>query len=550
MLFDFSQFEKDLNKALSLFDSATAIKLCDELQEFLNSSTEEVPAKKLENVLQALRNKRMFAQMQKMGDWFLQTGRTTYKIRRQYAQSLIDQGIYSAAICILTELKRSTENDKTPQAENENREALGLLGRVYKQLYVNASQPENPRFVDLLKLAIQYYQQVYTMNPKENLWHGINMVALIKRAQADKIVLTGFPDPDQIAKEIIGVIEEKDAEKKADVWDFATAMEACIALDKANDALEWANKYINSQNRDEFEISSTLRQLQELWRLDPGKEIGKELLPVLQSALLKREGGNVVLNTSDLQKQKEPDAASVEKLERVFGITSYQAFEWYRKGLGRCYPVARIGKNSTKGAGTGFLLKGKQLHPDLKDQIVLLTNAHVISDVPLFQKNSLKPNEVVVILETVNKETELRLEKLFLTSPSNELDFSILIFDEESRKQLIQLTANIDLYNISEALPSAEDKDRIYIIGHPWGGSLQISLQDNVFLAQKEQYLHYRTPTDPGSSGSPIFNDNWDLIGIHHSGKQSIKESDSEEANEGIWMQSIIKFIAEKINKN
>jgi endonuclease G len=33
-----------------------------------------------------------------------------------------------------------------------------------------------------------------------------------------------------------------------------------------------------------------------------------------------------------------------------------------------------------------------------------------------------------------------------------------------------------------------------------------------------DNYLHYRTDTSPGSSGSPVFNDQWEIVALHHSG--------------------------------
>ncbi len=102
-------------------------------------------------------------------------------------------------------------------------------------------------------------------------------------------------------------------------------------------------------------------------------------------------------------------------------------------------------------------------------------------------------------------------------------------------------------YWISLQLPELHRGKRIYVIGHPEGKELSYSLQDNRLIAYDVEYVHYRSPTTHGSSGSPLFNDDWLLIGIHH-GKadKSLdkKKKDQEyEANEGIPLSAIITAV-------
>jgi hypothetical protein len=428
---------------------------------------------------------------------------------------------------------------------------MGLIGRVYKQLYVNADKPGNPRFSVLLKQSLQHYQSVYALSPEDSLWHGINLVALLRRAEKDKLQLNGFPDAAKVAKEILSLIEEKDSNGKADTWDFATAMEACTALNKPAEALAWTNRYVHAPYTDAFELGSTSRQLKEVWKLDENKGIGKQVLPLLQAALLKREGTNILLDTEGFQKQQKEDSSYGKNLERVFGAESFKTFDWYIRGKDRCMPVARIGKDKSKGFGTGFLMKGELLHKKLKGQVVLLTNAHVLSNSPAINNGSMLPEEAVVILETIDSKTELKLKKVFWSSTAKKLDVSVLLFDDASQAKLTTLTKGIDFYNIAKTLPATDGQQRVYIIGYPAGGTLQISLQDNVFLAQKDPLLHYRTPTVGGSSGSPVFNDNWELVAIHHAGSPVMKKLDRSggvyEANEGIAIQHIIKTLNKEV---
>jgi len=79
----------------------------------------------------------------------------------------------------------------------------------------------------------------------------------------------------------------------------------------------------------------------------------------------------------------------------------------------------------------------------------------------------------------------------------------------------------------------------------PAPGSLSFSIQDNVLLDHEAPRLHYRAPTEGGSSGSPVFNSQWKLIGLHHAGSKEMRrlhgQAGTYAANEGIWIQSIIE---------
>jgi V8-like Glu-specific endopeptidase len=96
-------------------------------------------------------------------------------------------------------------------------------------------------------------------------------------------------------------------------------------------------------------------------------------------------------------------------------------------------------------------------------------------------------------------------------------------------------------------MPTVNSGQRLYVIGHPRGGGLMFSMQDNRLVdhgAPTDYRVHYRTPTEPGSSGSPVFNGSWELVALHHSGSATMKRihgAGTYEANEGIWIQAIRK---------
>jgi V8-like Glu-specific endopeptidase len=67
--------------------------------------------------------------------------------------------------------------------------------------------------------------------------------------------------------------------------------------------------------------------------------------------------------------------------------------------------------------------------------------------------------------------------------------------------------------------PTQVRKDeRVSIIQHPGGHLKQISMQNNFIAYADAREVQYTTSTLPGSSGSPVFNDNFEVVAIHHSG--------------------------------
>jgi hypothetical protein len=59
---------------------------------------------------------------------------------------------------------------------------------------------------------------------------------------------------------------------------------------------------------------------------------------------------------------------------------------------------------------------------------------------------------------------------------------------------------------------------RVNIIQHPGGHFKKISMQNNFVAYADRQAVQYYTSTLPGSSGSPVFNDAFEVVAIHHSG--------------------------------
>jgi len=104
----------------------------------------------------------------------------------------------------------------------------------------------------------------------------------------------------------------------------------------------------------------------------------------------------------------------------------------------------------------------------------------------------------------------------------------------------------------ASSLSAADVKvnDYVNIIQHPGGLPKQIALYHNVVVFVGGDRVQYLTDTLPGSSGSPVFDSQWRVVALHHSGGYLTEPGSRDRKrvffrNEGIHVQAILKGLAE-----
>jgi len=546
------EFGEKLLERVEEYDRPGVEALCAVLISHLRQRHDEYPKADAKPILKNLRKNRYFDLMQKVADAFLQSGQDDPSVRSLYAQALLDQSVLTAAIAVLDKLKIDIGGNP---AGEDYLETCGLIGRGYKQFYIDACAQDARNSEVLhnqrhLSLSIKAYEDTYTLNKKEHLWHGINAVALLCRAERDGVPIPDHQEPREdaefLAKDILRQFKDLNVNGKTKAWDFATAAEACLALGEFDEAQKWLGKYVKDTGNDAFGLASTLRQIKDVWRLTVNEEPGSRLLPLLDNALLKCEGGRVELSPQTVSAQftASGEFKTDKTFEKVFGTDSFTGLESYRLGLERCRAIALIRiPGEARGFGTGFLIRGGELHPSYGDELLLMTNAHVISDDP----RSIRPSEAEVIFEALDG-VMCGIEKILWSSPPTQCDATLLRLNMSD--ETAPLLKQVAPYPVMKDPPALNEKARVCIIGHPGGAGLSLSLQDNLLLDYDEQRMHYRTPTENGSSGSPVFNKQWKVVGLHHKGDSRMPKLNGKpgayEANEGIRISAIIEALAAK----
>jgi V8-like Glu-specific endopeptidase len=109
------------------------------------------------------------------------------------------------------------------------------------------------------------------------------------------------------------------------------------------------------------------------------------------------------------------------------------------------------------------------------------------------------------------------------------------------------LPAGIEPLRVAPKPP--REGSAITLMGHPLGQPLQVSMGGHL-LDRDDRRLHYTTASAPGSSGSPVFNDAWEVVGMHHAGGLNMPRLHGQPgtyvANEGIAIQAIIRALKDR----
>lgn len=523
-----AQFQQQLDIALTACDYSQCSALCEQLIAHLHTSVTLYESSDAKKILEVLRRKRYFDLMSRTADIFLRTGLSAPKINRLYAQAMLDQGNIHSALAVLLDILADTRVSRREQAE-----ARGLIGRAYKQIYMDARDSRPPHNRDALLKAIDAYYDVYEQNPDQYPWHGINAVALLDRANRDGISIEDFPSPESIARHIVEFLGDDDA-RGAGMWDLATLAEAYVALKDWKNAAKYLRRYVEKSDADAFELESTFRQFGDVWQLDSDEVQERALMDLLRSKLLESSGGELRTSADNIAKIIEAGNDPADGLEALLGETKYQSYRWMLLAMKNARFVGRVWRGG-KGIGTGFLLSGKVLSEHWDGQ-VFVTNNHVISQ-PRSASIAILPEQAEItfdVLKGGNNPKSYKVEKVLWQSPIAEYDITVL--------RLKDKVDGYENFTIAVDMPANRGKDRIYVIGHPKGGELSFSFQDNLLLDFNDERIHYRSPTEKGSSGSPLFNGDWELIGIHHAGREEMPKLDDSgiyPANEGIPLQAI-----------
>ncbi len=539
------------------------------LPQLLGAIKDPIDEKEIRRALDALRSQRCFTLMNVLATRVIQVadGNHSIYVGRQLAQARIELNLLDDAIELLNRLTKAVMERGSAKDRSE---VTGLLGRTLKQRFVNAVAA-GAKGDDDLRAAIQSYGQVFDLDPA---WHGANMVALVARAERLGVKV----DTDSAAtwaRRLLGELEEK-AQASWSPWDYASAGEAYLALDDKDNVADCFKHYWDMANADPFALAGTERQLKEIWQitLDSRDPFLSSLLLHLAARRLAASGGSAHIEAADLVKLAAKLEAAAGRAEATFGAGSAIPLERVLALLGRAQSICRITDSlNPERAGTGFLVNGSDVSPRLKGLFVL-TNHHVLhgneASEALLEEPDYRGSIDIARAHAQfhywdgrSETRQIKLKEVVCFSERGKADFALASLAED-----VPLDRAIALSQKERPLGSRNVVDpkqraKIFVVGHPKGGALSFSFSDNEVVDHElddkpstppsPRRIHYRAPTEPGSSGSPVFHhETLEVVGLHRSGHVNplrpdwprVRNDEKYEANEAVSLRSIRECLA------
>jgi hypothetical protein len=144
---------------------------------------------------------------------------------------------------------------------------------------------------------------------------------------------------------------------------------------------------------------------------------------------------------------------------------------------------------------------------------------------------------------------------ILIAPPIVEIPDDVLQSKLDSLRQELETSNNkVDLVDLQTLKKRAEFGEPVNIIQHPKGRRKEVILSNNRIKEIYRDFILYEADADFSSSGSPVFNQQWQLVGLHHAAVA--KESEEEESkkftiegHEGVRTCRIIKNIRKQANQ-
>lgn len=192
-------------------------------------------------------------------------------------------------------------------------------------------------------------------------------------------------------------------------------------------------------------------------------------------------------------------------LERIIDESQLTGVAFFERGRRAAQAVGRVVIGSG-GFGTGFMISPR----------LMMTNNHVIRTTQSAASSVIEFDFARDLAGRLLPRKTFRLQPNVFFRTNAAIDYTIVAV-EPTNSQQIAVESRGWLHLIRKS-GKAILGERLNIIQHPDGQPQMIALRENTLVGIEGFFLHYRTDTRPGSSGSPVLNDQFQVAALHHAG--------------------------------
>jgi V8-like Glu-specific endopeptidase len=199
-----------------------------------------------------------------------------------------------------------------------------------------------------------------------------------------------------------------------------------------------------------------------------------------------------------------------EVLERIIGTSDLMGVAFLERGLQVARSVGRVWVNVNLGRpdafGTGFLVSPR----------LLLTNHHVLGDKVLAGRSLVQFDYALKASGSPYPTAMFAMDPETFHIADRNLDYALVavkLISQEGRA-----LSDFGWNRLFQEEGKAIAAQFANIVQHPNGEMKQLTLRENRIVDVLPEFLHYTADTLGGSSGSPVYNDRWEVVALHHSG--------------------------------
>lgn len=241
------------------------------------------------------------------------------------------------------------------------------------------------------------------------------------------------------------------------------------------------------------------------------KEVASRELEITQKSAIQLDGETHFAKRRKMIVSAAIDGAE-EAFERYMGENDLISVNYLLLGYFKSRAVGRIKffdkKEMKPGVATGFLVS-----PDL-----VMTNHHVFPNMSDFSDTQIEFDYEYDVFGREKERIVFELDPAKYFYNNKDLDFALIgikpgdISGRRTSREMGYLVLN-------GGLGKAGVGDFATIIQHPEGKLKQVALRENKILdVGNPNSITYTSDTAQGSSGSPVLNDQWQLIALHSAG--------------------------------